>query len=331
VAQEDRASSGVARERRLAATLVRRLELAPPVDIRGVADRFAIVEEDAIPGTCDGLAIGLTHARPRIIVKPTGNSRRQRFTLAHELGHVLLPWHTGSNLACLARPGELGGYRASQAETEANRFAAELLVPQSWLNDLVSEHGVEELSSLMQAIEQAEVSAHVASLKLAGVLPPGFGFALVDAAKTVELVGQSPGMNLPLPDRGERLQSASLDRLAVHREIVEYAGRRVIWWSFHEAEVRDRAEDARSAKEDLTEVVSRHSRDEQERKSIYGRISSVIGAANSQAEHDGRTGAAELHARFRSRFAVKRDLPDGLPIDPDFLRWLERRAAELGR
>lgn len=73
-----------------------------------------------------------------------------------------------------------------------------------------------------------------------------------------------------------------------------------MWWSFHEAEVREQQGDERTAKEALGEIVARHSTDEHEYRRIYGCISSVIGAANSQAEHDGRTKAAELHARFRS-------------------------------
>lgn len=199
MAQRDRSTSGLSREQRLAATLIERLHLSPPVDVHDVAEQFADLEEAAIPGTCDGLAIGLAHPRPRIIVKPSGNTRRQRFTLAHELGHVLLPWHDGSNLACLTRPGEFSEYQASRAETEANRFAAELLVPESWIRALITGHGVAQLCPLMQAIEVAEVSAHVASLKLAGALPPGFGFALLDGISIVELAGQSPGMNLALP------------------------------------------------------------------------------------------------------------------------------------
>lgn len=331
MAQRDRSAPGLSRERQLAATLIERLHLAPPVDVRDVAAQFAEVEEAAIPGTCDGLAIGLAHPRPRIIVKPTGNTRRQRFTLAHELGHVLLPWHDGSNLACLTRPGEFSDYRASLAETEANRFAAELLVPDAWLKALIAGHGVAEIGPLMQAVEVAEVSAHVASLKLAGALPPGFGFALLDGISIVELAGQSPGMNLALPERGERLESGALDRLSAHTETITFGGRRVVWWSFHEADVREQQEDERTAKEVLGEIVARHSTDEHEYKRIYGCVSSVIGAANSQAEHDGRTKAAELHARFRSRFAVKRELPQTLLDDPEFVGWLERRAGELGR
>jgi len=83
----------------------------------------------------------------------------------------------------------------------------------------------------------------------------------------------------------------------------------------------------RTAKEALGEIVSRHSKGETEYKRIYGCISSVIGAANSQAENDATP--EELHARFRSRFAVKRELPGALLEDPEFLSWLGRRAIEL--
>ncbi|HSZ70882.1 MAG TPA: hypothetical protein VK756_11035 [Solirubrobacteraceae bacterium] len=81
----------------------------------------------------------------------------------------------------------------------------------------------------------------------------------------------------------------------------------------------------------MDEIVARHSGDERDRKRIYGCISSVIGAANSQAGQDGLTKAAVLHARFRSRFAVKRELPQALLEDQEFVWWLERRAGELGR
>ncbi len=55
--------------------------------------------------------------RPIIAVSPTTAGDRNRFTLAHELGHLVL--HTTRT--------EVG---SSQAETEAHRFAGALLIPQ---------------------------------------------------------------------------------------------------------------------------------------------------------------------------------------------------------
>jgi len=56
---------------------------------------------------------------------------RQRFTIGHELGHFLLPWHRQTTFNCSAQ--DIGN-RANQGwELEANQFAAELLIPKKLL------------------------------------------------------------------------------------------------------------------------------------------------------------------------------------------------------
>lgn len=57
---------------------------------------------------------------------------RQRFTIAHEFGHFLLPHHTQMNYRCSSKDisqGEKGGTPEAEREWEANRFAAELMLP----------------------------------------------------------------------------------------------------------------------------------------------------------------------------------------------------------
>jgi hypothetical protein len=108
------------REQRLAALLVERLGISPPVDVYAVAARMADVESDLIPGSCDGVVVGLSggRKRPLIVVARDAPPRRTRFTLAHEIGHVALPWHIGT-AAC-----DTGLLVRDPAEIEANRFAA---------------------------------------------------------------------------------------------------------------------------------------------------------------------------------------------------------------
>lgn len=331
MAHGNRSSEELSREQQLAVTLIDRFGLKPPVQVREVTRKFADLEETPIPGACDGLAIGLGRRRPRIIVAPTENWTRQRFTFAHELGHVLLPWHTGTNLACLTTDFDNEDYAVSSAEAEANRFAAELLVPTRWLREIVAAVGATDIRRLLNEVQKAEVSAHVACLRLASALPPGFGFVVLGDARLVALAGHSPGMNLPLPKRWSSLDANALDQMAVSREIVRYGSRTVIWWNFHEAPVTTGVDASRNSKDVLAEIVARHAGDERERKRTYGTISSVIGAANSEAGREGRTSPEALHARFRSRFAVPRSLPSGLLQDPEFATWLERRACELAR
>lgn len=59
-------------------------------------------------------------------------STRQRFTVAHEFGHFLLPHHKQMRYQCSNKDvnqGEQGGTPEAEREWEANRFAAELMLP----------------------------------------------------------------------------------------------------------------------------------------------------------------------------------------------------------
>jgi IrrE N-terminal-like domain len=82
----------------LAQRVVARFNLSPPVDAAIVVERYADLEYCTIPFRVDGICLDLKRIgkRPTIIINVDQPSRRRRFTLAHELGHVLIPWHRGS-------------------------------------------------------------------------------------------------------------------------------------------------------------------------------------------------------------------------------------------
>ena len=72
-----------------------------------------------------------------ILVNANASLQRRRFTIAHELGHYLNPWHTPNSVGgfqCSAK--EMGRFvskpglsRHEVQEHEANKFAIELLAP----------------------------------------------------------------------------------------------------------------------------------------------------------------------------------------------------------
>ena len=70
--------------------------------------------------TIDAFSAAL-HGRPMIVLSHKGNPMRQRFSVAHELGHLLL------------HPEPAPGSRVH--EREANTFAAELLMPAAEIRD----------------------------------------------------------------------------------------------------------------------------------------------------------------------------------------------------
>jgi hypothetical protein len=61
---------------------------------------------------------------------------RQRFTLAHEVGHFLLPWQQEISSPCTKEKIETWDEELYRPELDANRFAAEILMPR----ELVSTH-----------------------------------------------------------------------------------------------------------------------------------------------------------------------------------------------
>lgn len=61
-----------------------------------------------------------------IIIPPLTSARRDRFTIAHEIGHYFLHYLYAEE----TKPVVFGRGASNQAETEANVFAASLLMPE---------------------------------------------------------------------------------------------------------------------------------------------------------------------------------------------------------
>lgn len=68
-----------------------------------------------------------------ILYKAGTKGGRRRFTIAHEIGHFLIPWHKGDQRCTKKDMSERRIETLVQKqETEANRFAAGILMPRSW-------------------------------------------------------------------------------------------------------------------------------------------------------------------------------------------------------
>jgi hypothetical protein len=306
--------------------------LLPPVDLGLVAESYADLEVDAIPGRCDGLVVGLhgPRERPLILLKESSPHRRRRFTLAHELGHVLLPWHIGDYACATYRVFDEERYHAALAEAQANRFAAHLLVPAGWLGNLIEKTGDQQIAPLMEAVYDAQVSPHVACLRLVTTLPTGHAFVMTEQDGTVLLSGQSSGTGVNPPRRGERLDRTRLDRMAMQVEEIRYGLTSVVWWSYRGDELPEDATepDARTSREVLDGLLLRHAGSQEHRLRLS--FGGIIGAANGAARREGVHDRGSLYAFFRSRFAKERSIPDEMLDDRDFDVWLRKRAEELG-
>jgi hypothetical protein len=67
---------------------------------------------------------------------------RKRFTIAHEIGHYVLPGHGSVNAVCTHAEIELDIAESQMREKSANRFASELLLPRALVVPLIQERGI---------------------------------------------------------------------------------------------------------------------------------------------------------------------------------------------
>lgn len=113
-----------------------------PVPVETIAHQLGIGEIRRLEATgFEGGLIAFDDKSDGVILvnSRSNNPRRERFTIGHELGHFLSPWHKASGadgFRCtsrdMARSKAQPNDRAAQMEVEANRFAADLLFPRPY-------------------------------------------------------------------------------------------------------------------------------------------------------------------------------------------------------
>ncbi|HEY0434549.1 MAG TPA: ImmA/IrrE family metallo-endopeptidase, partial [Chitinophagaceae bacterium] len=119
-------------------------EWTPPVPVEDFAASVNIVkiaelEVDDFEGF---LSTDAKKQKGVILYKAGSRKERRRFTIAHELGHFLIPSHQGNQQCTAADLQETRRDTIHQRqEAEANRFAAGLLMPKPWFTRDMDELG----------------------------------------------------------------------------------------------------------------------------------------------------------------------------------------------
>jgi Zn-dependent peptidase ImmA (M78 family) len=139
----------------------------PPVDVESIAERRGLlIDFQPLQSDLSGFlfhdeqhaVIGVNSSHPKV---------RQRFTIAHELGHFLLhqndPLHVDRAVQAKFR-NDLSKQGTDPDEIEANLFAAELLMPrimvaqdlhQNAVVDILDDHFFNELAQRYSVSTQA--------------------------------------------------------------------------------------------------------------------------------------------------------------------------------
>jgi Zn-dependent peptidase ImmA (M78 family) len=144
---------------------------AVPVHAIARALDIAEIREERLPGMEGALVMLLDRNQGAIFANARSSSRRRRFTIAHELGHFLNPWHEPASpmaFACTAedlrttwRDLPRDSNRHWQQESQANRFAIELLAPASRVRPYLK--GIPGLDRVIAAATDLDISREAAA------------------------------------------------------------------------------------------------------------------------------------------------------------------------
>ena len=146
--------------------------VAPKVPVDAVAKRLGATVLSS-PYDGDDLAGMLIFrgGKPVIAVNSNNHQNRQRFTIAHECGHLLLGHSEGAHVdeSFAINRNEKSSDGTDCKEVEANQFAAELLMPLRFLLRDLDEIDFEDDDSIKLLADAYGVSVAAMSFRIAKI------------------------------------------------------------------------------------------------------------------------------------------------------------------
>lgn len=273
-------------EERLARRISHKFSLKPRVDVELLAKRMATVCEKEFPLEIDGICLDLKKSgtKPEIWINRRLGHHRKRFTLAHEIGHVIIPWHVGAIVDAIELNDDEAVDSYWKFEKEANRFAAELLMPRKWVSELCGR--AEHMRDVMHTVAQiADVSLSAAALRTIEIGPPGYLFAAVDRDIVISS-GKTSGTTTRAPFRGQNFESIEL---SIFREPKTLSYNSIIYYWWQECghiPVPPKPEQQwRKILDSLTIVVP-----ETRRQQTRQQLNAIVGLAIGKVERGGPVG-----------------------------------------
>jgi Zn-dependent peptidase ImmA (M78 family) len=315
-------------EIQIARRISKKYRIAPGFDIRRFAQKFLDINEENIPFSVDALFLGLgtDTEKPKLILNSRTFYRRQRFTLAHELGHHFIPWHAGLIICHIDPEYRLRNYLYEEMEGEANRFASELIMPEAWIIRLIEKN--KKIKRIVEEIYDTGVSYIAANIALSRLLPPGYLFVQTDNDDMVEYSGRSKGSGITSPSRGEKFDHDLHKDLISQHCIFENSSNKSHWFKFKRSILKPQGKkDHRDSKEIIRSFLEATVPNKDRRLKILQKINGIIGATNSMHSFSKDT---EMLSFLCQRFSSNEELRHLLD-SKEFELFLSKKSEELCR
>lgn len=313
----------MAPESALARLISTRHEFHPGDDLHELVSQYADIEYLPFPvDSVDGISLYLksTTRRPNIIINSNIPRTRAKFTLAHEFGHVIVPWHFGTIFSNIDAKSADYAYR--EMEAEANRFAAELLMPENWLQDLHAQTGSPAATAKIVR-ETCGTSMAAVIIATNNALPPGFIYIRAGGDGTVAFSTSSQGTIVAPFDKGENFRNSARFEECSNVSSFEFGGIEHHWLFFATEKMIDVVTDDRPWREILDEIIT--DVDPQNSQSnIKASVNAMISICNVRS-----VTAEAFFAAVRQKLAGKGPLYQSILAHPKFNAFLAKKIEEF--
>jgi Zn-dependent peptidase ImmA (M78 family) len=312
--------------------LCERRSLVPPIDVEALIKEYAELIYDIIPiPGIDGVSLNIKvpGETTKVIVNNSIPITRQRFTLAHELGHIIIPWHVGDLIIDLIQveDGYLKDPWAHQEiERQANQFAAELLMPSEWVKSLFISGA--DLAQIHKVItDQCIVSPLAAALRIIDLHESAVAFCETDILRMVNHFGQSNKSKLVPVSHGKRISIEQFDRIKNQYSACTFHHSSFYhWWIFEDEDVNQHL-DERSWREILDQIIDDCKIEDS--KTLKFRLNGVIAHENSVSQRlpSGEHNPENLFTATLRRLV--RDEFKQISEHPDFKKFVAKRVNDF--
>lgn len=311
-------------EIKLAKKIINKHSLTVPFDLDNLVQKYANIIYRSIPiDGIDGVSLNLksSQKKPTIIVNKEFPPKRQRFTLAHELGHIIIPWHLGT---IIDKPYSQS-YKDliySILEGEANRFAAELLMPTDWIQSQYNKKDC-QLGELQKRVtNEANVSDQAAAIRLIGVLPSDIVYTAEEAGNVIHS-GKTAYSNAFIQVEGNKFNENFYEKYFDEYSTYNTGYIKYHWWKL-DSDITIDEEDERSWREILDSILEDLG---SFNPAIKSSINGIIANANGNVKRKGNYSVEAVVAASIHRLR-RNDLKD-FTSHPDFEIFVKRKAEDL--
>lgn len=289
-------------EVKLAQRVLKKHSLSLPIKIYSLLQSYATVIFDSIPiASVYGVAVNIKvpGKTPIVIINQDTTDTRQRFTMAHELGHLVIPWHTGIKID----DGEssiTSEVSYSRLEMEANRFAAELLMPSTYIRSIAAQN--DNLAKAQKEIcRRLKVSPHAAATQIINTFPAGIIYSAIKNGVVVHS-RKTKGTSAKTPPRNQVLDE-NIYPPFIKKSFCKFNDMVFAWWDMtphvsEDVNLSISGPDWRLLLDEIVSFLESEQDREKYKKSVNGIIANINSKKRNEADYSLESLLAVCYKRF---------------------------------